>query len=111
MPLCLFQKLRAPALLTVLALASTSATSATITLNTTTSQAEIDTEYSGLIQAKELTGKYASCTMLYEGGVQRGDLQKFHELFGYDVRLIPTACPMAHAFVSTAPVAISMNLW
>ncbi len=84
MTLSIFRNTLTSALLTLVGLASTSATAATITLNTTASQAEIDVEYSGQILAKELTGKYASCTLLYEGGVHRGDLQKFHALFGYD---------------------------
>ncbi len=84
MTLSIFRNTLTSGLLALLGLASTSATAATITLNTTASQAEIDVEYSGQILARELTGKYASCTLLYEGGVQRGDLQKFHVLFGYD---------------------------
>ena len=55
---------------------------ATITLNT--NELSIDAEYGGAIEAQELTGKYANCTLLYEGGVARGDLQKFHALYSYD---------------------------
>ncbi len=75
---------RAFAVGAVLCFPASDAFTATLTLNTTSSQSEIDAEYGGAILAQELTGKYANCTVLYEGGVTRGDLQKFHALFGYD---------------------------
>ncbi len=67
-----------------LCLSTSGAVAATLTLNSTSSQSDIDADYGGAIQAQELTGKYANCTVLYEGDVQRGDLQRFHALFGYD---------------------------
>ena len=60
------------------------ALAATITLNTNELSTDLDAEFGGAILAQELTGKYTNCTLLYEGGVERGDLQKFHALYGYD---------------------------
>lgn len=65
-------------------LCASGAIAATLTLNTSEPSSDIEAEYGGAIQAQRLTGKYANCTLLYEGGIERGDLQKFHALYGYD---------------------------
>ncbi|SMP31762.1 YARHG domain-containing protein [Shimia sagamensis] len=79
-----FFSARALSLGAVFYLSATGASAATLTLNTNELPSDIEAKYGGAIQAQRLTGKYANCTLLYEGGVERGDLQKFHALYGYD---------------------------
>ncbi|MFY0661253.1 MAG: YARHG domain-containing protein [Shimia sp.] len=74
-------------------LSAAGAFAATLTLNTTELSSDIDAEYGGAIHAQKLKGKYANCTVLYEGPVQRGDLQKFHALYGYDGEYFSNSLP------------------
>ncbi|MBO9403083.1 YARHG domain-containing protein [Shimia sp. R9_3] len=60
------------------------AQAATLIYNTTDSQDALDSQYGGAIRAERLSEKYADCTLLYDGKVVEGDLQTFHDLFGYD---------------------------
>ncbi|WP_299420881.1 YARHG domain-containing protein [uncultured Shimia sp.] len=78
---------------TALCLTCSGAFAATLTLNTRELQSDIDAEFGGAIHAQTLTGKYANCTVLYEGPVQRGDLQKFHALYRYDGEYFSNSLP------------------
>lgn len=84
---------RALSLGSALCLVSSGAIAATLTLNTNELLFDINAEYGGAIQAQNLTGKYANCAVLYEGPVQRGDLQKFHALYGYDGEYFSNSLP------------------
>ncbi|MBO9397164.1 YARHG domain-containing protein [Shimia sp. R9_2] len=60
------------------------AQAATLIYNTTESQDALDTRYGGAVTAEQLTGKYADCTLLYDGDVTPGDLQKFQAIYEYN---------------------------
>lgn len=74
-------------------LSTTPAQAATLIYNTTESQDALDTRYGGAVRAERLSEKYADCTLLYDGKVVEGDLQRFHDLLGFDGESVSNPLP------------------